>query len=158
MNIRTSLLWASLGALPLLASGPLGAAPLMNGPVAQAPRAAAAVVAQLSARRALLGLDADHHFVVAALHPGVQGTQVIRASHTYKGLRVFGSESVVVSDQFGRIVSESSSERRQHLGRGSANRIGTPTADFDVTPVIGAQEAIRVALASVWCGRASAGN
>ncbi len=149
MNIRTSLLLASLGALPLIAAGPLAAAPMMSGPGVQAPQAAAALLAQLASRRAMLGLDADHAFALAALHPGVQGTQVLRADHTYKGLRVFGSESVLVTDASGKIVSESSLERRQDLGKGSANRLAPRTAEFGITPAISAQQAIRVAIGSV---------
>ena len=45
---------------------------------------------------------------------------------------MFGSESVVVSDAGGKIVSESVSERRLHLGKGAANRLGAATADFNV--------------------------
>jgi len=149
MRIRKTLLVASIAALPLIASGPLAAAPLMNGPLAQAPKAGAALLAQLGAQRAMHGLDADHHFVLATQHPGVQGTQVTRVNHTYKGVRVFGSESVIVSDASGRIVSESSSDRRQHLGKGSANRLGSATADFNINPAIGPQEAIKVAVKSV---------
>ena len=162
MNLRTSprttsfpLSLAALATLAVLggmqpstaSSAP--AAKLMAGPQAQASAVNAALVAQLGLQRAARGLDADHQFVIASQHPGVQGTQVLRADHTYKGLRVFGSESVIVSDSAGRIVSESTSERRQNLGRGSANRLGAATADFSVTAKVKPQEAIRLALKSV---------
>ena len=149
MNIRQTLLAASIGALPLMASTALVAAPLMNGPVAAAPHTAAALVAQLTAQRNAHGLDKDHHFVLASQHPGVQGTQVSRVAHTYKGVKVFGSESVIVSDASGRILSESVAERRQYLGKGSSNKLGSATADFSVKPAIAPQEAIRVAVKSV---------
>ncbi|UUZ49450.1 hypothetical protein LP420_03885 [Massilia sp. B-10] len=39
----------------------------------------------------------------------------MRADHTYKGIRVFGSETVVVSSATGQILSESVADRRQKL-------------------------------------------
>jgi Zn-dependent metalloprotease len=79
----------------------------------------------------------------------VAGTQVVRAAHTYKGVPVFGSESVVVLDARGKILSESASERRQHLGKGRANKLRRATADFNVVPAISNQLAITAALATV---------
>ncbi len=149
MNMRKTLLAASLGALPLLCGGAAAAVPMMSAPVVQSPQAIAAVVAQLAAQRASHGLDNDHGFVVASQHPGLQGTQVVRAAHTYKGVRVFGSESVVVLDKNGRIVSESASSLRQDLGKGRSNRLGAATSDFDVTPAISTKAAIDAAIASV---------
>jgi Zn-dependent metalloprotease len=149
MNICKTLLAASIGAQFLLAGGSAAAAPMMSPPTVQSAQATTALLSQLAARGATLGLDSNHGFAVSAQHPGVQGTQVIRAQHTYKGVRVFGSESVVVVDASGRIVSESASERRQNLGKGAANRLGAATADFDVRPAIAAQAAINTAVASV---------
>ena len=45
----------------------------------------------------------------------MQGTQVVRAAHTYKGLRVFGSESVVVVDAAGAILLASENAVRVAL-------------------------------------------
>jgi Zn-dependent metalloprotease len=149
MNLRKSLLAAATGAMPWLACAQPVATPMMSSPVLQSPQASAAILAQLAARRAAYGLDADHGFVVTSQHPGIQGTQVIRASHMYKGIRVFGSESVAVIDGAARIVSESVSERRQHLGKGSANLLGETTRDFDVQPAVLARTAVEVAVASV---------
>ena len=149
MNIRKSLLAAALAALPLL---PAGAAPLMNGPALQTPQARAALAAQLALQRPMQGLDADHDYSFSSQHPGEQGTQVIRADHTYKGVRVFGSESVIVANGAGKIISESVAERRQFLGKGLANRLGAATADFSVKPAIGPQDAIDAALRSVGRG------
>jgi Zn-dependent metalloprotease len=152
MKIRKTLLSAAMAiALPGLAM-PAAAASLMSSAVMQSPEQSAAMVAALAARRASHGLDADHSFVLGKQHPGAQGTQVTRFDHTYKGVRVFGSESVVVSDAAGKIVSESMSERRQHLGKGSANRLGAATADFSVTPAISTKAAIDAALASLPAG------
>jgi Zn-dependent metalloprotease len=145
MNICKTVLAASVGALCLVAGA--GAAPMMGQPAAQSPQAQAALLTQLAARRASRGLDDNHGFAVASQHPGVQGTQVIRARHTYKGVRVFGSESVVVVDGSGRILSESASERRQQLGMG--RRANKRAVGFDVRPTVPDKTAIDTAIASV---------
>jgi Zn-dependent metalloprotease len=150
--MRKTLMAASLGALPLMLCGQAAAAPLMSAPVAHTAKAKAALVSQLAAKRAAQGLDANHGFAVASQHPGVQGTQVVRVAHTYKGVRVFGSESVVVVDGAGHIVSESASDRRLNLGKGASNKLGAPTSDFSVKPAISSKAAIDAALASIGAG------
>jgi Zn-dependent metalloprotease len=120
------------------------------------PQARAGIVAQLEARRAQHGLDARHGFTVLVQHPGMQGTQVARVAHTWKGVPIFGSESVVVLDPNGRIQSESSSERRAGLGKnaGTASAAagsgaGALPSDFSVVPAISSKQAIDKALASI---------
>jgi Zn-dependent metalloprotease len=125
------------------------AAPLMNGPAAPNPALATQLTKQLNAGRAGHGLDADHGFALVQQHPGVAGTEVVRVRHTYKGVRVFGSESVLVVDPRGKILAESTSERRQHLGRGSSNQLRGVTVNFTVAPVITHAVAISAALASL---------
>lgn len=136
---------ASIGAVVSLAGASAAAAPQPNtmtsAPVPATPQSKAGIVAQLEARRAERGLDARHGFTVLVQHPGMQGTQVARVAHTWKGVPIFGSESVVVLDPNGRIQSESSSERRAGLGNG-------PGSDFSVTPAISSRQAIDVALGS----------
>jgi Zn-dependent metalloprotease len=159
MNQRSRICFAaSIGAMSCLAM-PTGAAPLpntmMSAPVQATPQARAGIVAQLEARRAQHGLDARHGFTVLVQHPGMQGTQVARVAHTWKGVPIFGSESVVVLDPNGRIQSESSSERRAGLGKGPGTSSGTaaaaggPAADFSVVPAISSKQAIDKALASI---------
>lgn len=148
MNIRPTVLAAAIAVFPLAAAC---APPLMSGPVATAPDHAA-LVAQLAAQGLRQGLDGDHHFLIASRHPGIQGSTVVRAHHTYKGVRVFGSESVVLLDGAGKIVRESVSERRIHLGRGSANQPGAATAAFGVVPALSAAHATTLALRSVRAG------
>ena len=126
-----------------------GAAPLMNGPVVPNAALAAQLATQLAARRTAIGLDPDHGFSLSRQHPGVAGTQVVRAVHTYKGVPVFGSDSVLVVDPAGAILAESSSDRRQHLGKGRGNKLRRGTADFDVAPLIPDQAAIAAALATL---------
>jgi Zn-dependent metalloprotease len=149
MNMRKTLLAASLGALCLTLCEAASAAPMMSAPVAHSKQATAALVSQLAAQLAARGLDADHGFAPLAEHPGVQGTQVVRLQHTYKDVPVFGSESVLVVDAAGRIVSESASERRNDLGKGSAARTGAAAGGFDVKPAISPKAAIDAALASI---------
>jgi Zn-dependent metalloprotease len=161
MNQRSlTLLAASIGAMSFLASAPLFAAPqaatMMSASVAATPRASAAIVAQLEARRAERGLDGRHGFSVLVLHPGMQGIQVARVAHTWKGVPIFGSESVVVLDANGRIQSESSSERRAGLGKGAGKSAGAaaaasdgPGSDFSVVPAISPKQAIDKALGSL---------
>jgi Zn-dependent metalloprotease len=67
-------------------------------------------------------------------------------------VRVFGSESVVVVDGGGHIVSESASDRRMNLGKGTSNKLGAPTSDFSVKPAISSKAAIDAALASIGSG------
>lgn len=133
------LLAAALLAAPPLA-GPAGAAPLMGAPARLDARAKADVLGQLAARRPALGLDADHGYRIMGEHPGLQGTHVVRAAHTYKGLRIFGSESRVVLDGRGQVVSEHASGRRLHLGSGASG--GPAAAGLDVRPTIARKAAI----------------
>jgi Zn-dependent metalloprotease len=160
MNQRSHiLLAASIGAVSCLAAVPLLAAPqpntMMSAPVAASPQSSAGIVAQLEARRAQKGMDARHGFTVLVQHPGMAGTQVARVAHTWKGVPIFGSESVVVLDAGGRIQSESSSERRAGLGKGLDKSAGTTTADggpgtdFSVVPAISPKQAIDKALGSL---------
>jgi len=157
MTCRTplpaALFCAALGVWP--AAEP-AAAPMMGTPRAASAQANAALVSTLAAARASRGLDSNHGFAVTRQHPGVQGTQVVRAAHTYKGLRVFGSESVLVLDSAGAIVSEAASERRLHLGQGAANRLRPLTADFSVKPAILTEAAIDAAVAAT-VGKADPG-
>jgi Zn-dependent metalloprotease len=153
MNQPNRILLASIGAMTFLAGGALAAAPAptttMSAPKAATPQAKAALVVQLEARRSARGLDARHGFLVLNQHPGMQGTQVARVAHTYKGVPIFGSESVVVLDTAGRIVSESVAERRTGLSKGTAKAAGGPGTDFNVTPAISSKQAIDAALASL---------
>ena len=152
MKLQPRLLATLLGVLIASACAAAAAVPgpapmMMSAPATESVVGnAAALVSQLTQGRGARGLDNNHGFTVAQQHPGVQGTQVVRAAHTYKGLRVFGSESVVVVDAQGAIVSESASERRLHLGRGAANRLGAATADFSVKPLVPPKAAIDAAV------------
>jgi len=135
MKVRKTLLAASIAAIPFVMSVPAQAG-LMNGPAMQAPAAAGALLAKLSAERGKHDLDSNHGFLLATQHPGVKGELISRVDHTYKNVRIFGSESVVVSSLNGAIKSESIADRRAGLGRGKH--------DINVNPSISNAKAIAV--------------
>lgn len=91
------------------------AAPTMGDPTSFTEQDRARLVSTLNGERGKHGLDSDHGFAIATQHPGERGTAISRMHHTYKGLRVWGSESVVVSDGGGTIVSETIADRRSAL-------------------------------------------
>jgi len=109
MNIRKTILAAAIA----LAAGQAVAASTMASPVAFSAQEKARLIATLNGERGKHGLDTDHGFVIAAQHPGANGQAISRLNHTYKGVRIFESESVVVTDAGGNIVSESIGERRK---------------------------------------------
>jgi Zn-dependent metalloprotease len=150
MKLRKNLIAASLAAFPILLASPAMAAdPMMAGPLAAAPSARAAIVARLSAANAKRGLDKNHGYVVSSEHPGAAGTRIIRLHHTYKGVRVFESESVLVTNDIGKIVSEAAADRRAGLGYGAGSaRLGGRHANFNVQPAISSAAAIGLAVAS----------
>ncbi|HEX5343802.1 MAG TPA: M4 family metallopeptidase [Duganella sp.] len=151
-----SLLFACIALLPLLAP----AAPqLMSAPITVAtPQDSASLIARLNALEARPGLTADYSFRISSQHPGVVGQKITRAQHTYKGLRVFGSESVVVTNANGDIVSMSASDRRPGLQPqattpgGVAPPPGTPAnppLPADLTPSLNSDAAIAAAVQAV---------
>ena len=150
MNKRKTLL-ASLGALYLVLFLPqpaLAGPGAMSAPVAASAQARAALLEQLETRRAGKGLDARLGYQFTSQHPGLQGTQVARVAHTWKGVRMFGAESVLVLDGAGRIVSESQSERGAALA-GDAHGGALAGKDIDVKPAISSDAAVQAALASL---------
>ncbi|UGQ45695.1 M4 family metallopeptidase [Massilia endophytica] len=144
MTLRKSIfaVAAALAALPAVQAQERGVLPqtLMSAPGrAMSAGENANLAARLADRRAAAGLDDEHGFRLGQQHPGAQGTRISRAQHTFKGLRVFGSESVVVTNDDGDILSESVSDRRGGLGGARAQAAGGLT---DLTPSITAEEAI----------------
>ncbi|GAB2840876.1 M4 family metallopeptidase [Pseudoduganella ginsengisoli] len=149
MKLRKNLLALSIAAICVSAT----ASPAMMAPpfAKSSAQESAALVQKLAAAHASTGLDSDHGYTLAVEHPGEAGTRITRFAHTYKGVRVLGSDSVVVSDARGNVVSASASDRRNGLGRGSANALAATRA-FSVTPAVTAQAAIDAAV------RATAAN
>ena len=141
MNLRKTLLTASIAALPLMATTTAQAAttptPTDDRGQSATPQNQPAVqplLAKLAARDAQLGLGADSGFRIANQHPGAAGQKITRIQHTYQGLRVFGSEAVVVTDGGGDIVSLSVSERRAGLDANTARISGPDNSVMAVGP------------------------
>ncbi|MTV41259.1 M4 family metallopeptidase [Duganella radicis] len=150
MKPRTPLLAAL--ALAAALTPPLARpAQLMSAPVAVAtPQDSAALVARLSALDARPGLTNDYSFRISSQHPGVVGQKITRAQHTYKGLRVFGSESVVVTNAAGEILSVAASDRRPGLAPQATTPSGiTPPLPADLTPRLNSDDAIRAAVQAI---------
>ncbi len=124
------------------------AAALMNAPMLHPPQMLSALIGELASQRAIGGLPAEHHFAVASQHPGVAGSVIVRLDHTYKGVRVFGSESVVQSSITGAILGQSVADRREGIGKAGP---GQP-AGMSVKPAMTAQQAIDAAVSSVAAG------
>ncbi|MTW10226.1 M4 family peptidase [Pseudoduganella eburnea] len=145
MKLRKSLLAAAVAASFAPAFAGVLPDSLMAAPGQQmSVEAKANLVARLDARRAAAGLDQEHGYKVRSQHPGMHGERIVRADHTFNGLRVFGSESVVVTDENGEIVSESASDRRNGLDASRASLAAGKTPS--TTAAFSADEAIRVAV------------
>src|SRR5574343_29262 len=121
------------------------AAQLMAPPVTTlTPQQSSNLLTQLSAMDSARGLAPELSVRLSSQHPGGAGQKIVRTQHTYKGLRIFGSESVVMTDTNGSIVSVASKDRRSVAAQGLA-----PLAAADATPTISAADAIRIAASSV---------
>jgi len=145
MELRKSLLAAAVAAS--IAPAFAGVLPdsLMTAPGQQmSVEAKTTLLNRLESRRAAAGLDNEHGYKVRSAHPGEHGERIVRADHTFQGLRVFGSDSVVVTDENGEIVSEVASDRRNGLdaSRSSLAAGKTPST----TAAFSADEAIRLAV------------
>jgi Zn-dependent metalloprotease len=151
MNLQKTLIAASLAAIPMMLCGSaIAAGPMMAGPLAASAPENAALVAKLAAAHDKRGLDQNHGYVVVSRHPGIAGTKITRLAHTYKGVRVFQSESVLVSNDAGKIISESISDRRGGLGFGASSaKMGGRYSSVNVQPSISAAAAIDQAVAAV---------
>ena len=146
MNLRLSIIAAAIAALPALHADAQtrGVLPesLMAAPVEPMNAAAkASMENRLAARRAAAGLDDEHGYKITVQHPGEAGTRITRAQHTFKGLRIFGSDSVIVSDDSGEILSESASNRRQGLSSSRA-AVAAGQGMPDVTAAVSPEEVI----------------
>ena len=139
MNLHTPLLAACIAVAGTAQAG----IQLMAAPVAPpSPRENAGLVSKLTALERARGIPADYSFRISSQHPGVVGQKITRAQHTFKGLRVFGSESVVVTNSAGEIVSSSVSDRRPGL---VPSAVAMP---MDLTPALTSEQAIDVAVKS----------
>jgi Zn-dependent metalloprotease len=134
-----------------LAATPATAVQLMSAPLPPTtPQESASLVARLTALDARQGLTADYSFRISSQHPGVIGQKITRAQHTYKGLRVLGSETVVVTNAAGAIVSVSVADRRPGLAPQATTPGAAPPpalpAPAELTPTLSAEQAIGIAV------------
>ncbi|MGW8394562.1 M4 family metallopeptidase [Pseudoduganella sp. HUAS MS19] len=146
MKLRKSLLAAAVAASFAPAFAGVLPDTLMASPAQpMSVEAKANLVSRLESLRSAAGLDSEHGYKLREQHPGVNGQRIVRADHTFQGLRVFGSDSVVVTDENGNIVSESASDRRNGLDASRAAKASGKGAP-ETTPAFGADEAIRIAV------------
>ena len=138
MKIRKTLIATAIA----LVAAQAGATSTMANPVAFSAQEKARLISTLNGERGKFGLDTDHGYSIASQHPGAEGHAISRMNHTFKGVRIFESESVIVTDKGGNIVSEAQSDRRNGL---SAKR-------FNVKPTISGSDAIAKAKKSVAAG------
>ena len=147
MNLHTPLLATRIAAsiaVAVMATTAQAAIQLMAAPIAPpSPQESAGLVSKLTALERSRGVPSEYGFRISGQHPGVVGRKVTRAQHTFKGLRVFGSESVVVTNDAGEIVSSSVSDRRPGLVPSAV------AAPVDMTPALTAEQAIDAAVKSV---------
>jgi Zn-dependent metalloprotease len=140
MKLRMTLLAASLAVLsaaPAMANTQLLGAPTV---APSSPQQINSMVANLAAKS---GLSADHGYSLKGEHTGAAGQKVTRLHHTFKGVRVFESESVVVSNAAGATLFETHADRRQGLGTNGF------AAGADMNPKLAAKDAIAVAVKGV---------
>jgi Zn-dependent metalloprotease len=158
MKSHTPLFAACIATAALATSTATHAAiQLMAAPIAPtSPQESAGLVSKLTALERARGVPPDYSFRISSQHPGVVGQKITRAQHTYKGLRVFGSEAVVVTNDAGEIISSSITDRRPGIApsvAGAAGAAGTTRAPApvpaDLTPALSAERAIEVAVKSV---------
>jgi len=146
MKLRKSLLAAAVAASFAPAFAGVLPENMMAAPAQpMSLEAKANLAARLESRRSAAGLDSEHGYKLREQHPGANGQRILRADHTFQGLRVFGSESVVVTDENGDIVSESASDRRNGLDSSRA-AVASGKGAPETTAAFGADEAIRIAV------------
>ncbi len=146
MKLRKSLLAAAVAASFAPAFAGVLPDTLMAAPAQpMSVEAKANLVSRLDSLRSAAGLDSEHGYKLREQHPGVNGQRIVRADHTFQGLRVFGSDSVVVTDENGNVVSESASDRRNGLDASRAAKASGKGAP-ETSAAFGADEAIRIAV------------
>jgi len=120
-------------------------AQMMGQPITTlTPQQSGNLLTRLAAMDAAQGLPPELSVRLSSQHPGGAGQKIVRTQHTYKGLRIFGSESVVVTDTVGSVVGITTTDRRVGPGNSLA-----PLAVAATAPAINAADAIRIAASSV---------
>ena len=132
----------SLGAF----TGASAADATMGGPLAAAARdTAPSLIERLVAAH---NQPAPFALALDTIHPGVAGTRVARLHHTYRGVRIWQSESVVTLADDGAVIDETLTDRRAALATAGEGGEG----GFDALPErppLSAQEAINLVLGGI---------
>jgi Zn-dependent metalloprotease len=161
MNLHTSLLLARMAGIAASAlaatavAQPQGqplAPAMMGGPVAPpTPQDSTNLAARLTAldKSRNLAATPGYSFRIAAHHPGAAGQKIARVQHTYQGLRVFGSEAVVVTDDKGAITSTSVTDRRPGATADQGLAATPLPAPAELKPSLSPQQAIKLAIRAV---------
>ncbi len=129
MKFRTTILAASLALIA--ASG------FATETISLAPQQSSALVAQLTAKS---NLGQAHGLQITMQHPGADGQLIHRMAHTFNNVRIWGSESVVVTNGAGKVVSESLDDKRQGLVLNPG--LGRAAHELSVTPKLSASDVI----------------
>ncbi len=112
MNLRLTLLASSLALIATGSAFAAGPTMMEQNITLSTPQQSSDLIAQLAAKH---GLSGDFGFVLGNEHPGITGTKVVRVNHTFQGVRIWNSESVVTLDRSSNILSESIADRRVGL-------------------------------------------
>ena len=129
MKFRMTLIAASLA---LIAGTSFAAGTEQFG---VAPQDSTALMAKLAYQA---NLGQAHGFAIAMQHPGADGTIIHRLNHTYNNVRVYGSETVAVTDSLGKLISESTDDRRAGLVVNPS--LGKAAHELSVLPKLSAAE------------------
>lgn len=131
MKFRLTFLAASLA----LVAGSSFAADAASFSVA--PQESAAIVAKLAYKN---NLGQAHGYAISMQHPGADGVKIHRLNHTWNNVPILGSESIVVTNQSGAIISETHDDKR--VGLVANPSLGKAAAPMSVVPKLSAAEAI----------------
>lgn len=145
MNFRKTLIAACLAAITSCA---MASEPMMadfKGP--SSPQENSTLLSNLLAKHRDLGLNQQHGLSLAKQHPGSKGGAISRVHHTFDGIRIWGSESILVTDNAGQIVSEAISDLRLGLGNDAASLdqaevAGGVSSALNTTPTLSSKQAI----------------
>ena len=131
MKFRMTLIAASLSLIAGVASAADSAELVL------APQVSSALVAKLAYQS---NLGQAHGLALAMQHPGAEGSIIHRLNHTYNNVRIWGSETVAVTDHSGNLISEVSDDRRAGLVANAS--LGKAAPDLSVQPKLAAKEVI----------------
>lgn len=160
MNLRKTVIAISLAAISCSINLAQAESLMAEFKGPSSPQESHGMIQSMVAKNQAAGLSEQHGFSLQGQHPGAEGTRISRLQHTYEGIPVFGSESVLVHDAGGKLVSEVHSERRQGLGVQTAASLAAHRDDevpglakqsgpISTSPSLSAQQVINSVVRSV---------